>query len=396
MIYPLRRLLTGLCLPVLLATALQAKTPKPDPEAETLDKIVVLRQGGQIIGAGFVVMIKDRPCVVTAIGNLRLSEAVKITDLHNKNLPVSRMFMPRDDRGVIIFELAKKDESWPALTIGERLPDKLKVRDRVLLFGVNPDTNTVTVRKGVVQGIGPQGLDFKVKANMSGGGPIIHDRSGSLLGVAADTQELPGRKEGKRNKIDVPAYGIRLDGIAGQLQEISDEQLAERANALNRLREELTNYRQDVDQFTFLAQCLVLAVPPQADPTQPDATEQKTIREATRRRALKDFREDHPEAKLPELAKLTSSKVDKLVQIGMGLQKRLQRDKARWESGGGGSVAMQRQFINAATLAEEMLKEVEEQLPPLQLAKKDFDLLSKDLRAFSSQSKGEFKRKEKF
>lgn len=209
-------------------TSTATKTPAP-VESQSLNAeqmaAIVLVEGEDGVGSGFITKIRDLPFVVTNLHVIGGNEKLRVTTLTGAKIETGAI------HGAIGRDLAiLRVEGTPPLAYLTLAADPLqtaKIGDKVAVVGNRRGGGVATQVSGVVQGVGPDKVEVDAAFQPgNSGSPIVHLESGEVIGLAAYSQTrkldmLDGAaKSGTRGEADAPKteqrwFGYRIDGVSG-------------------------------------------------------------------------------------------------------------------------------------------------------------------------------------
>lgn len=207
-----------------------ASNPSASIEAQSLNAdqmaAIVLVEGEDGVGTGFLTKIRELPFVVTNLHVIGGSEKLRVTTLTGAKIEVGAI------HGAIGRDLAilRVEGAAPAafLKLSADPLQTAKIGDKVVVVGNRRGGGVATQVSGSVQGIGPDRVEVNAPFQPgNSGSPIVHVESGEVIGLAAYSQtrkldvldgapaKASGSKEGDEPKVEQRWFGYRIDGVAG-------------------------------------------------------------------------------------------------------------------------------------------------------------------------------------
>lgn len=203
------------------AAAAQPAAPALEAQAMNAEQMaaVVLIEGKDGVGTGYLAEIRGRRFVVTNLHVVGGQDDLKFTTLNGRVLKAGQIFgaMGRD---VAIVRLEEADD-LPVLKLMENPVAGVKLGDSVVVVGNKRGGGVATQVSGVVRGVGPDRVEVDAKFEPgNSGSPIVHVASGEVIGVAAysmkrelDDERSSAAKKNAEPKFDERWFGFRTDQI---------------------------------------------------------------------------------------------------------------------------------------------------------------------------------------
>lgn len=173
---------------------------------------MVIIEGDNGVGSGFIAKIKDVHFVVTNIHVLAPNSTLKITNVQGKKIPVGPIFAAVDHDVAII----RIEEQPNALEIANNVSSETTIGDDIITPGNESGGGVITETKGRIRGIGPRLIEVDSKfVQGNSGSPILHKQSGKVIGIAtyAIVYNMDKLREAA-NLEETRWFGYRLDTIS--------------------------------------------------------------------------------------------------------------------------------------------------------------------------------------
>lgn len=209
-------------------------TPVPAPAAPVVEdqlltplqmESIVLVEGEEGVGSGFVARIRDVDFVVTNQHVIGGNEKLRITTLRGLPIKVGSIF-GAVGRDIAILRI-EGENTVPALKIADDPVKTIKLGDKVAVVGNRRGGGVATQVSGVVRGIGPDKIEVDAPFQPgNSGSPIVHVPTGEVIGLATysltrklDALDGPAGANSSKSSDKEPAteqrwFGHRADGIA--------------------------------------------------------------------------------------------------------------------------------------------------------------------------------------
>lgn len=192
-------------------------TPSPVPEPAAVEEqlltreqmeAIVLVNGDEGVGTGFVAKIRGVNFVVTNLHVIGGNAAIRVTTVRGVPVAVAGMFGAAG-RDIAILRI-EGDYTGPTLKLAEDPLATVKLGEKVAVVGNRRGGGVATQVSGVVQGIGPDRIEVNARFQPgNSGSPIVHVPTGEVIGVASysQTREL--------DELDGPANTGSSTGATG-------------------------------------------------------------------------------------------------------------------------------------------------------------------------------------
>lgn len=204
------------------ASAPASNAPPAGPPEMTLDqsRAIVVIKGDAGEGTGFLAQTPDGPVVVTNSHVIAANPNVKI--MTSAGTPITVLSLKGAiDRDLVMFAI--KDDHYSYLTLGSDIDHSVLTDDEVLTPGNGEGGEVVLTTDGTVRGIGPDKVEVSNPFyHGNSGGPILHLKSGKVVGVVTQFQkvkltsefDLASYSNSKSAIIGTTRYfGLRLDSV---------------------------------------------------------------------------------------------------------------------------------------------------------------------------------------
>jgi S1-C subfamily serine protease len=187
---------------------------------------IVLVEGADSAGTGFITRIRDVDFVATNLHVVGGNDKIRVTTLRGAVIAVGPVF------GAVGRDLAilriEGTTSHPSLALAEDPLKTIKLGDKVAVVGNRRGGGVVTQVSGVVRGIGPDRVEVDAPFQPgNSGSPIVHIATGEVIGVASYSQrrkldELDVDKKTQGTTINASDavkeeqrwFGYRADAVA--------------------------------------------------------------------------------------------------------------------------------------------------------------------------------------
>jgi len=171
----------------------------------------VVIKGDNAVGTGFLVKTADGAMVVTNQHVIANNPNIKIfTNTGQQIVLVS--LKGATDRDLAMF--AVKDDGYSYLPLASDVSTAAQTGDEVVTPGNSEGGDVVLNTGGKVLGIGPQKIEFDNPVyHGNSGGPVIHSKSGQVLGVVAE-----GEKVELQDDLDKSSFASRNSAIGGSMR----------------------------------------------------------------------------------------------------------------------------------------------------------------------------------
>ncbi|MCE0524101.1 MAG: serine protease [Methylacidiphilales bacterium] len=191
-----------------------APAPAPAPIAkltEDQSRAVVLIQGDNAEGTGFLIKTPDGPAVVTNIHVIANNPNLKITT--NTGALVNMLSAKgASDRDLAM--LAIQDGNYSYLQMATDISTIVQPGDEVVTPGNSQGGEVMLNTDGKVLGIGPERIEIDNPIyHGNSGGPVIHVKSGKVLGVVTEAMKVD-----LSNDLDKASFASRNSAISGSMR----------------------------------------------------------------------------------------------------------------------------------------------------------------------------------
>jgi DNA-binding transcriptional regulator YhcF (GntR family) len=175
-------------------------------------KSLVLIEGKEGRGSGACLTLKGVDCVVTNIHVLAQNSDVIYRGASGQKLTVSD---PVFASGYDIARLTTKEQLTP-LKVMTGVDQKVRIGDRIVIFGNSEGAGVFAPIEGAVTGIGPRLIEIDAPiVPGNSGSPIIHVKSGMVIGIASHLIDRTAKSviEAGSTLPSVRKFGQRIDTI---------------------------------------------------------------------------------------------------------------------------------------------------------------------------------------
>ncbi len=186
---------------------------------------IVLIEGSDGVGTGFVARIREVDFVVTNQHVIGGNERLRVTTLGGVTLQVGAIF-GAVGRDIALLRI-EGSHAGPALTLAEDPVRTVRLGDKVVVVGNRRGGGVATQVSGEVRGIGPDKIEVDAPFEPgNSGSPILHLASGTVVGLATYSQtrtldDLDGAPDGltaapsglRGAKTEQRWFGYRADGV---------------------------------------------------------------------------------------------------------------------------------------------------------------------------------------
>jgi hypothetical protein len=191
-----------------------APAPPPPPVVnltEDQTRAVVMIEGDNTEGTGFLVKMPDGPAVVTNLHVLASNPNVRI--LTNTGAQITTLGMKgASDRDLAL--LAIKDDHYSYLDLDANLSGDVHPGDDIITPGNSQGGEVVLDTHGTVVGVGPDRVEFTNPIyHGNSGGPVFHSKTGKVLGVVTEATKVD-----TSNELDKTSFGSRDSAITGSMR----------------------------------------------------------------------------------------------------------------------------------------------------------------------------------
>lgn len=165
------------------------EAPKPPPEPTALEtyqvpsNALVIIDGGNVTGSGFIAKIKDLYFIVTNTHVIAPNKRNRFRTLNGVELTPQEPIFVSKDRDLAILRIETQSHYFE---ICETVHQTIHIGDWVVVPGNSQGAGVATRLEGRVQGIGPDRIEVDAKfVPGNSGSPIIDPRSGEVIGLAS-------------------------------------------------------------------------------------------------------------------------------------------------------------------------------------------------------------------
>lgn len=182
---------------------------------------VVVVEGDKATGSGFVALVDSRPVIVTNQHVVAGQTSLKIAN-HTGVKFSGKSFAAARNRDIILIQLAELPEGIVPLKIAENPNSASNVGDSVLVPGNSKGGGVILVTPGKLVAFGPERIKISNPVYPgNSGGPIIHEKSGEVLGVLTESELIELDKFSQKSfnnknsqiKSTIRYFGHRADQV---------------------------------------------------------------------------------------------------------------------------------------------------------------------------------------
>ena len=207
--------------PAVTATPAPAAAPTPALKlTEDQTRAIVLIQGDNAEGTGFLVKMPDGPAVVTNLHVIGNNPNIKITT-SNGNVISMISAKGASDRDLALLMI--KDQGYSYLDLATDMSTSVQTGDDVITPGNSQGGGVVLSTDGKILGIGPDRIEFDNPIyHGNSGGPVFDPKTNKVLGVVTmaikvdHDNDLDKASFASRNSAitkDMRYFGLRLDTV---------------------------------------------------------------------------------------------------------------------------------------------------------------------------------------
>ncbi|MGJ8725137.1 MAG: S1 family peptidase [Roseibacillus sp.] len=182
---------------------------------------IVLIEGDEGVGSGFLTEVEDELCVVTNLHVLGNNKKFTITTLSGQEVKVDvKSIKGAIGADIALLGVAEGHEELFALASSEDVLETTAIGKKVVVVGNRLGGGVATQTLGQVRGIGPTRIEVDAQFQSGNSGRPIYDiESSEVVGVASYTETIPAAKIGgdkvKDLKLDAETrwFGYRIDTV---------------------------------------------------------------------------------------------------------------------------------------------------------------------------------------
>ena len=194
------------------AVATIAAPPAP-PVSLTEDqtRAVVMIEGDQAEGTGFLVKMPDGPVVVTNLHVIAGNANIRI--LTNTGAQITTLGLKgATDRDLAIFPI--KDANYSYLDLDTTIDKDVHPGDEVITPGNSEGGEVVLSTRGSVIAVGPQRIEFSNPIyHGNSGGPVFHSKTGKVLAVVTEAVKVENVDD-----LDKASFASHDSAISGEMR----------------------------------------------------------------------------------------------------------------------------------------------------------------------------------
>ncbi len=195
---------------LLLALSVARAEPDAGQLVHDFSGSLVFIEGGGGAGSGFVCQWKDGHFITTNQHVLADMPTVKITKLDGARIPAGAV---QAAVGHDIMRLATSAVPNPLIASTDVEGDA-RIGDEVAVLGNSEGARVIQPLMGRLLGIGPDRIEVSAEfVPGNSGSPIIHVKSGKVIGIATYLQKRQFAELADRRESRVRRFGYRLDSV---------------------------------------------------------------------------------------------------------------------------------------------------------------------------------------
>jgi S1-C subfamily serine protease len=203
-----------------------AAVPTPSPTGapsglpEDKSTAVVMIEGDNVEGTGFLVKMPDGPAVITNLHVLANNPNIRILTNTGQQITVLGL-KGASDRDLAYFSI--KDDNYSYFDLNTNIAATVQPGDDVITPGNSQGGEVVLQTHGTVLGVGPQRIEFSNPIyHGNSGGPVYHTKSGKVLAVVTEAVQVDNSDAlskasfGNRDsaiKSSMRYFGLRIDSV---------------------------------------------------------------------------------------------------------------------------------------------------------------------------------------
>ncbi|MFA7345497.1 MAG: S1C family serine protease [Terrimicrobiaceae bacterium] len=191
--------------------AIQDKSAAAVPSSQGLQEALLIVSSKEGAGSGFIARMNDANYLITNAHVIAGASSLQTKALSGQTLTPGKGRLAVD-HDLVAFEA----ENVPlSLDIATDVGKQVSIGDEVVIYGNSLGASVVTELRGKVTGIGPNEIEVDAPfVPGNSGSPIIHIKSGKVIGIASYIRTEKGDKLTKDSGIkEVRRFGYRLDTI---------------------------------------------------------------------------------------------------------------------------------------------------------------------------------------
>ncbi|WOO39991.1 serine protease [Rubellicoccus peritrichatus] len=180
--------------------ASRAVPTKSVPKAPINYSALLVVEGDDGVGSGFLAEIKGRYFIVTNIHVIAGNKNVQFKTADGDEIAHPRNFFISKDRDIAIFPIEKPEEYYKT---SENITDLADIGDLVTVYGNEGGASVVTRLQGAINGIGPDRIEVDAEfIPGNSGSPVIHRETGTVIGIASFLIEYDLDESGRSRERD--------------------------------------------------------------------------------------------------------------------------------------------------------------------------------------------------
>ncbi len=186
-------------------------TPAPAPSSQGLQEALLIVSSKEGAGSGFIARMNGANFLVTNAHVIAGASSLQMKGLSGNTIAPGKGRLAID-HDLVAFEAASVPLS---LEVASDVGKQVSIGDEVLIYGNSLGASVATELRGKVLGIGPNEIEVDAPfVPGNSGSPIIHTKSGKVIGIASYIRTEKENKLTKDSGIkEVRRFGYRLDTI---------------------------------------------------------------------------------------------------------------------------------------------------------------------------------------
>jgi hypothetical protein len=200
--------------PQTMTLPLTTPTPTPVSTAKMTEdqaRAVVIVEGDNAQGTGFLVKTPTGPAVVTNLHVLSNNPNIKIHTSTGEQITILSL-KGAADRDLAMLSI--KDGTYNYLDLAPDVSATVQTGDDVITPGNSEGGEVVVNTGGKVVGIGPQRIEFSNPIyHGNSGGPVVQASTGKVVGVVTEVEKVD-----VSNDLDKTSFESRASGISGPMR----------------------------------------------------------------------------------------------------------------------------------------------------------------------------------
>lgn len=175
-------------------------------------KHLVIIEGNQSSGSGFIAMFHDRPVLFTNSYVLSGNSGITARLLNGQSIAM-RGFSMADTYDVSVFQ---QDTAKAGFELLQDVGNNVHLGDAVVVLGNRLGAGVATELKGTITGIGPELIEVDADfVEGNSGSPVIHVKTATVIGIAtlSTVRNMDGLGKDSKFKSVARRFAYRIDNI---------------------------------------------------------------------------------------------------------------------------------------------------------------------------------------